>query len=49
MEDAYSYDRLKTFDFIPFAILIKSINQIMALLFVSVGSILLKAVTNYDN
>ena len=42
-------DFLKTFDFIPYAILIKSTTQIMALLFVSVGSRLLKIVTNYDN
>ena len=45
-------DCLKTFNFIPNAIIInfiKSITQIKAWLFVFVGSRLLKAVTNYDN
>jgi len=42
-------DCLKTFDCIPYAIIIRSIAQIMARLFVSVGSRLLKAVTNYDD
>jgi len=42
-------DCLKTFDLIPYAILIKSITQVMAWLFVSVGAKLLKAVTNYDD
>ena len=42
-------DCLKTFDFIPYAILIKSITQVMGCLFVSVGSRLLKAVSNYDD
>jgi len=42
-------DCLKTFDFIPYAIINKSITQIMTLLFVSVGSRLLKVVTYYDD
>jgi len=42
-------DRLKTFDFIPYAIIIKPITQTMTRLFVSVGSRLLKAVTYYGD
>ena len=42
-------DCLKKIDFIPYAIIIKSITQIMAWLCVSVGSRLLEAVTNYDD
>jgi len=42
-------DCLKTFNFIPYAIIIKSITQIMAMLYASVGSRLLKVVTNYDD
>jgi len=40
---------LKTSDFVPYAIWIKLITLIMAWLFVSVGSRMLKAVTNYGN
>jgi len=40
---------LKTFDLLPYAIIIKSINQIMAWLYASVGSRLLKVVTIYDD
>ena len=57
MEYAYSSEAqrvswrglLKIFDFIPYVITIKSSTQIMAWLFVSVGSKLLKAVPNYDD